>query len=272
MKIKNLLWSGCSFSAGNGFCTIEEWDEPDWEFQFSHEGLKKYFEPPFTYGRVQSQIKELIFPNQLGKKLNCDLIKNFSVAGLGYPIHLRKIFSYLITNPEKLDFSETVIGIQLTSLQRDELNVSKNDDIEFQFLDGTVGEDVSSNYIKNHWNPHYSVMKSLQDLLVFKGWCENMGIRIHYFGFHNSTKEQIKGLVFDKHRKQINSHGITHDGIDFPNIHEIISKLNIIEIPKIPYGTFVSEGYHDDTHYSPNGHTKIANELYKIFTTQLGYE
>ena len=112
---------------------------------------------------------------------------------MGYPIHLRKIFSYLITNPEKLDFSETVIGIQLTSLQRDELNVSKNDDIEFEFLDGTVGEDVSANYIKNHWNPHYSVMKSLQDLLVFKGWCENMGIRIHYFGFHNSTKEQIKG-------------------------------------------------------------------------------
>ena len=52
MKIKNLLWSGCSFSAGNGFCTIEEWDEPDWEFQFSHEGLKKYFEPPFTLSLI----------------------------------------------------------------------------------------------------------------------------------------------------------------------------------------------------------------------------
>ena len=275
MKVKNLLWSGCSFSAGSSFSQRVHWTSDSEEFIFSHPNLKKWFNPPYTIKNVKQQIRNITFPVQLGHKIGCDLIKNFSVGGMGYPIHTRKIFSYLISNPDKLDFSETVVGIQLTSFQRDEvLRTHINGNIDFSFLDGMSGEDHARDYILKYWNPSYSVMKSLQELLIFKGWCESVGVKIHYFCFNGFMNEQILPYAnsIKVMKSNINYAELTHDYIDFPDLENIISKLEIIELPEIDGGTFITDGYHSDTHFSPEGHSNLSNILFDIFKNKLNYE
>ena len=277
MKIKNLLWAGCSFSAGSAFTSKPSWhsnviDEP---FIFAHDGLKKYFKEPFTNKNIKNQIREITFPVQLGNKMKCNIIKNFSVGGMGYPINTRKLFSYLINNPDNIEFKETVIGIQLTSFQRDELlKTHPNGDIEFAYLDGESHENHAKQYITNYWNPVYSVIKSLYDLNVFKGWCESKGIKIHFFGFYGFVYQQILiyRAKYDKMITQVNLHELTHDNINFPSINTLIRNLEIIELDELNFGTFHTDGYHNDTHLSPNGHSMVADNLFNIFTKQLKYE
>ena len=127
IKIKNLIVGGCSFTAGCGFSNKEDWQKPEKSFHFAHEGLKKHFTEPFTNGNIRKQIEQLTYPTLLGKKLNIKNVKNLAVAGMGYPIHTRRIFSYLLNNQDKINFKETLVILQLTSLQRPELIYTSTD-------------------------------------------------------------------------------------------------------------------------------------------------
>lgn len=277
MKIKNLIWGGCSFSAGSSFTSNPNWhtNNESIPFEFAHDGLKKYFKPPYTVINIKNQIKNISFPIQLGKKMGCEVIKNFSVSGMGYPINTRKIFSYLITNPDNINFKETVVGIQLTSFQRDEvIKEHTNGDIEFSYLDGDSCENHSKEYITKYWNATYSVIKSLYDLTVFKGWCHSLGINVHYFCFDEFLDSQIITYTsrYEKMIKQINVMELTHDNIDFPSMDIMLKNLKIIQLPLIENGTFLNDGFHNDNHFSPNGHRIVSDIIFDIFKNRLKYE
>ena len=110
-------------------------------------------------------------------------------------------------------------------------------------------------------------------MIFFKGWCESKNIKVHLISFDGFVDNNIR---YNKNEyknisKWINTHELSHDHVDFPEMERLISELEIIELPKIE-GTFASDGYHGDYHYSPNGHEQISNILFDIFKNKLGYE
>jgi hypothetical protein len=293
MKIDNFIWGGCSYSAGSGFTDNPMWDNPEADFSFAHKDLKQYFEEPHNVGNIKSQIEKIVFPYQLGKKLGASNIQNFAAGGMGYPIQIRKIFSYLIENEDKLDFTKTSVGIQLTSFQRDEVikvilkehlpHHDKNqiDRIKFAWLDGQSHENHAKDYILKYWDGGYSVMNALQNLIIFKGWCENMGVKLHLFEFCCSVENQINPYKerIELWRTQINHQELSHNTPDFPQIETLVKKLEIEPIgDKITGGlpgyikAFVNDGFHDDTHFSITGHNQVTEFLYDAYKNKLGYE
>jgi len=282
MKIENLIWSGCSFSAGSAFTSKPNWGkaEENDEFFFAHKDLKKYFTLPYTNKNVKKQIHDLTFPIKLGKKLGIKNTKNLAVGGMGYPIHIRRIMSYLLNN--NLDYGKTVVCLQLTSFQRNEVikvrsarwPENPNGSIEFCWLDGGQGEDHAKHHLIHYYDATYSVMKALYELLFFKGWCESKNIKCHFIGFHGFIENQIMIYLkkYNTYKKQINNQQLCHGDYDFPEIDNLLKELEITELPKILEATFSSQGYHDDSHFSPDGHEKISDILVDIFKNKFGYE
>lgn len=285
MKIDNFIWGGCSFSAGSGFTDRPTWKNPKADFIFAHKDLKQYFEEPHNVGNVKSQIEKIVFPYQVGKKLGASNIQNFAAGGMGYPIQIRKIFSYLIENEDKLDFTKTSVGIQLTSFQRDEVikvDLKEHlpnhdvDRISFSFLDGQSYVNHAKDYILKYWDGAYSVMNALQNLIIFRGWCENMGIKLHLFEFCCSVENQINPYKerIELWRTQINHQELSHNVPDFPQIETLVKKLKIEPIGELPGGikSFMNEGFHDDVHFSITGHNQVTEFLYDAYKNKLGYE
>lgn len=285
MKIDNFIWGGCSFSAGSGFTDRPTWKNPKADFIFAHKDLKQYFEEPHNVGNVKSQIEKIVFPYQVGKKLGASNIQNFATGGMGYPIQIRKIFSYLIENEDKLDFTKTSVGIQLTSFQRDEvikvdlkehLPNHDEDRISFSFLQGQSYANHAKDYILKYWDGAYSVMNALQNLIIFRGWCENMGIKLHLFEFCCNVENEINPYKerIELWRTQINHQELSHNVPDFPQIETLVKKLKIEPIGGLPEGikSFMNEGFHDDVHFSITGHNQVTEFLYDAYKNKLGYE
>ena len=285
MKIDNFIWGGCSYSAGSGFTDRPRWENPENDFSFAHKDLKQYFEEPHNVGNVKSQIEKIVFPYQVGKRLGASNIQNFATGGMGYPIQIRKIFSYLIENEQKLDFTKTSVGIQLTSFQRDEVIKvwpkdpnfeNEKDKIGFAWLDGQSCDNHAKEYILKYWDGGYSVMNALQNLIIFRGWCENMGIKFHLFDICCDVENQINPYKerIELWRTQINHQQLSHNIPDFPQIETLVKKLKVEQIGHLPHTikSFHNDGFHDDTHYSITGHNQITEFLCDVYKNKLGYE
>ena len=268
-KIKNLIVGGCSFTAGCGFFKTELSPTPkDYHknVEFAHEGLKKYFEEPFTSGNMKQQIEKLMYPTLLGEKLNVKNVKNLAVGGMGYPIHTRRIFSYLLNNQDKINFNETLVILQLTSLQRVELPTPKKDNAIHYCHIGDAGDGDTSarEYLINHYKPYYLILKGLYELSLFKGWCESMGIKIVFLdilgkvGFWKGEE-----IHMGQTPATINNHqySMYHDYIRYPSIKDIVSSWNVVTIETKGY-RFSDNGYHDDAHFVPEAHEDIAEKMY----------
>jgi hypothetical protein len=275
IKIKNLIVGGCSFTAGCGFSDKEDWQKPEKSFHFAHEGLKKHFTEPFTNGNIRKQIEQLAYPTLLGKKLNIKNVKNLAVGGMGYPIHTRRIFSYLLNNQDKINFKETLVILQLTSLQRPELphpSPKQDGTINYCFINKEFdSEDYrATSYINEHYDSHYLQLKGLNEISFFNGWCKSMGIKVIFLDFHN----WVKTIKLDEERKNlitpistINQHQYTlfHDSIEYPNIDTILKQMDIVSVDSKRCG-FADFGYHDDAHWPPEGHEIVAENIYNILT------
>ncbi len=271
IKIKNLIVGGCSFTAGCGFSDKEDWQKPERTFSFAHEGLKKHFTEPFTNGNIRKQIEQLAYPALLGKKLNIENVKNLAVGGMGYPIHTRRIFSYLLNNQDKINLNETLVILQLTSLDRPELPVVSSDGtINYCFINQDYSDDSSASYLNTHYDPYYLQLKGLNEISFFNGWCKSMGIKVIFLDFHN----WVKTIKLDKERKNlitpistINQHQYTlfHDSIEYPNIDTILKQMDIVSVDSKGC-RFDDFGYHSDAHWSPEGHEIVAENIYNILT------
>jgi len=269
MKIKNLIVGGCSFTAGSGFFKTQlspkQENNNNIKIDFAHKGLEKYFKEPFTNYHLKQQIEKMMYPSRLGEKLNVENVKNLAVGGMGYPIHIRRIFSYLISNQDKINFNETVVLLQLTSLQRAELpNPKEENVIEYCHIGDGDGDEGASNYLINNYNPYYLILKGLYELSLFKGWCESMGIKIVFLdilgkvGFWKGEE-----IHMGQTPTTINNHqySLYHDYIRYPSIKDILSSWNIVTIETKGY-RFCDNGYHEDTHFVPEAHEDIAEKMY----------
>lgn len=271
MIIKNLIVSGCSFTAGCGFVkgglrprTHEDYDK---KIELQHDGLKKYFTEPYTTENIRQQVESMMYPALLGKKLKTEITKNLAVAGMGYPIHTRRIFSYLLNNQDKINFNETLVLLQITSLQRAELPYKRlgSNSVEYCFLGNGEGDPTARNYLLNHYNPYYLILKGLYELSLFKGWCESIGVKIIFLdimgevGYWKGEEKKMKETL-----DTINNHQITlfHDYIEYPSIENIISKMDILTI-SAKGKTFWENGYHSDAHFVPEAHEDIAEKIYE---------
>jgi hypothetical protein len=280
MKIKNLIVSGCSFTAGCGFFKTELSPDPEdnnkRKIDFAHKGLEKYFKEPFTNYDLKQQVEKMMYPSILGEKLNIKNVKNLAVGGMGHPIHTRRIFSYLLNNQDKINFNETLVLLQLTSLQRAELPIPKKDNvIHYCHIADGDGDKTASNYLINHYNPYYLILKGLYELSLFKGWCESMGIKIIFLdilgkvGFWKGEETRMGQTP-----TTINNHqyAMYHDYIRYPSIKDITSMMDVITINTKGY-KFSDNGYHDDAHFAPEAHEdiaeKIINELKENFKFNL---
>ena len=268
MKIKNLIVGGCSFTAGSGFFKTElspkQENNNNIKIDFAHKGLEKYFKEPFTNYHLKQQIEKMMYPSRLGEKLNVENVKNLAVGGMGYPIHTRRIFSYLLNNQDKINFNETLVLLQLSSLQRAELPNPKEDNvIEYCHIGDGDGDEGASNYLINNYNPYYLILKGLHELSLFKGWCESMGIKIVFLdilgkvGFWKGEE-----IHMGQTPATINNHqySMYHDYIRYPSIKDIVSSWNVVTIETKGY-RFSDNGYHDDAHFVPEAHEDIAEKI-----------
>jgi hypothetical protein len=268
MKIKNLIVGGCSFTAGCGFFKTEPSPKPEdnnKKIDFAHKGLEKYFKEPFTTSHLKQQVEKMMYPSRLGEKLNVENVKNLAVGGMGYPIHTRRIFSYLLSNQDKINFNETLVLLQLTSLQRAELPNPKEDNvIEYCHIGDGDGDEGASNYLINNYNPYYLILKGLYELSLFKGWCESMGIKIVFLdilgkvGFWKGEE-----IHMGQTPATINNHqySMYHDYIRYPSIKDIVSSWNVVTLKTKGY-RFSDNGYHDDAHFVPEAHEDIAEKIH----------
>lgn len=270
MKIKNLIVGGCSFTAGCGFFKTElspkQENNNKRKIDFAHKGLEKYFKEPFTNYHLKQQVEKMMYPSILGEKLNIKNVKNLAVGGMGYPIHTRRIFSYLLNNQDKINFNETLVLLQLTSLQRAELPIPKKDNIiEYSYIDD--GDGLGSgvgDYLINNYNPYYLILKGLYELSLFKGWCESMGIKIVFLDISGKVDfwngEEIH---MGQTPSTINNHqcAMYYDYISYPKIKDITSMMDVITINPNGY-KFSDNGYHDDAHFVPEAHEDIAEKIH----------
>jgi len=269
MKIKNLIVSGCSFTAGCGFFKTPLSPKPEnnneRKIDFAHKGLEKYFKEPFTNYHLKQQVEKMMYPSILGEKLNIKNVKNLAVGGMGYPIHTRRIFSYLLNNQDKINFNETLVILQLTSLQRAELPYPKKDNvIHYCHIADGFGDETASNYLINHYNPYYLILKGLYELSLFKGWCESMGIKIVFLDILGKVSFwKGEEIHMGETPGTINNHqySLYHDYIRYPSIKDIVSSWNVVTIKTKGY-MFSDNGYHDDAHFVPEAHEDIAEKMH----------
>lgn len=274
MIVENFIWSGGSMGAASGFgeCSPkvnrEFMSNP---FKFHHPDLKKYFKEPYNNENIIKQIKQLSFPNILGKKLGAKNIQNISQGGLGYEIHTRCIMSYIINNFDSLDLQKTIVAMDLTSITRFELTKYNIDDkIEFHFIDGNNNDDVKNVYLK-HFHYEHRFMQFLNYMLLFKGWLKSIGVEFFMFGYNG----YLENILFyninriDEYRKDVNYPFNTYDEVEYPKIEEMLSRLGIYELPIIFGKTFATDGFHNDTHFTPEGHEYVSDLMYDIIISKL---
>ena len=119
-------------------------------------------------------------------------------------------------------------------------------------------------------------MNALQNLIIFRGWCENMGIKFHLFDICCDVENQINPYKerIELWRTQINHQQLSHNIPDFPQIETLVKKLKVEQIGHLPHTikSFHNDGFHDDTHYSITGHNQITEFLCDVYKNKLGYE
>ena len=273
MKISNFIWSGGSLGAASGFghSGVKVGSlKFETDYKFKHPKLKEYFNAPYSESNIQNQIKQLAFPNLVGNMLNANNIKNFSQGGFGLETHIRMIFSYIFQNKNYLNLSETIIAIDLTPISRVEL-CDKNLNYDISFTYPTIDNTVHKNFFENYFHHEHRMMVYFQNLYFFKKWAENLGIKLFIFCWNGAFNNQFKYDI-ERHleyRTQVNMPDNTYDEIIFPSIKDIVSEIGIIELPSFENITFESAGFHDDNHFTPEGHTIVANKIFNIIKTKI---
>lgn len=278
IDIENLIWSGCSYSAGGGFLKSDSHGSVQWR----HPKLKEEFPSVSTQVDAWNEIKKIVFPTLLGNKLKVKNNINLSRNSTGHQTHIKNIMSYVLNNREKLNFSKTIIGLQLTSFSRIEL-IDANNLLSYKLGDSWYfdkkyvqvnhpNNDIVIHFLKNHYDKDWFDAKAITEILMFKGWVESLGAIPLIFDIENTIPtswEKPESEVI----LNINKYGLDDD-IPFPTLISLKNELNCINWPEnIKYPeTFKSGNYFDDGHFSKHGHIEISEFLYQHIMNTIGNE
>lgn len=280
---ENFLWSGCSFSWGSGFYEPTENNTAMWRHaDFPHIFNFGEFDKKLDITEIQLAILPHTFPNLVGKKINCKNTQNLSVPGLGTSMHIRRLMSYIENNKETLDFSKTLVGLQLTSFSRVDLINSKLVDgkgnnwiYSFIFNDAGFQVDSTKDFHKNHFDFDFYVLKHLQEIFLFKKYLDSYNIDSIFVGicknaFEHNLKLQKKDTK--KVYEQINNLENLPISVSFPSIETLLKQIPYFE-PDVTIENLVTAYDINDYHFSPKGHEDFSqfivdtlkkSDLYKI--------
>ncbi len=294
MKYKTLIWSGCSMTYGNGMIdeqgkTTEELYS-DKKVEWLHPKFYETFPDVETMQQGCEAVKQISYPMQVGKKLELDTY-NLAIGGYGVESQLRKISSFLIKNKNKIDYTKTIVCYQIPALSRVELlnNLDIHGEPRFHFYPfqisrGERGDDTGKlgrgalhprleHFFKYNFDFDFYIAKYLMQLVEYRGFLESKGI---LFLPHNMTEE---GFPYEREdefieKNMLNFNQWNHVKVDFPNRKSLFKELKLWKEPDFEISkmsnlgkkyynalSLIECGYNNDLHYSPEGHTILA-EVY----------
>jgi len=267
-QFDNLIWGGCSYSAGGGFLKS---DSPG-TVQWRHPKLINEFPHVETQHQAWNEIRKIVFPILLGEKLKVKNNINLARNSTGHQTHIKNIMSYVLNNKTELNFSKTIIGLQLTSFSRIEL-IDSNNLLSYKIGDSWIYDKkyVQVNhprnglvieFLKNHYDKDWFDAKAMTEILMFKGWVESLGATSLIFDIENNlpiTWEKPENEVL----VNINKYGLDDDLL-FPTLNSLKKEINHISWPReLDYPeTFKSGNYFDDGHFTKKGHKQLSDFLY----------
>jgi hypothetical protein len=289
MKYKTLIWSGCSHSFGCGIFNENGHHDQDLNIkpvEWCNPKCYEDFPNVVSVADAMIEVAKRAYPNQIGKEMGFESTYNLSVPGRGIEAQLRKVTSFIINNEDTIDFSKAVFCYQIPDFTRFELLNTKNDVIEFANynfqLKAIDTRDEYYNYFLNHFDFDYYIAKFLMYLYEYKGFVESKGITFLPFHFIDGKVEDdenvYKYIKSDEYMTGVNgmNKGREWEQVDvrFPERKKLIEKIQHWDITGWNYPKYVetlkSEGYCDDSHWSPRGHDAIAKNLIPILKKTLG--
>tara|TARA_Y100000310_G_scaffold97035_1_gene94704 strand:+ start:339 stop:1208 length:870 start_codon:yes stop_codon:yes gene_type:complete len=281
-----MIWSGCSMTFGSGILcdkSQKKNDKPEWH----HPKLKEMFSDIKTVGEAREVVKQISYPMQLGKRLGMDTY-NLSVQGYGIESQFRTVSSFLINNKDKIDYTKTMFCYQIPELSRVELLMwgpgekgwKRSDPIREPQRFVFNANELPKGFLTQHFNIDYYIAKYLMTMLEYKGFLESKGIKVFYFDHQNYlyplkiTKNYRKKSDKFMMKNMLYFNDWNHEPVGFPSKETILKELDIQELDMknpnsltgrdIAIETLYTGGFHEDGHYSPKGHTQLA-EVYERF-------
>jgi hypothetical protein len=291
MKFETLIWSGCSHSYGSGIFDenshLPDEDLTQKAVKWCSPKCYDDFPNVITVADAMTEVALRAYPMQIGKKMGFENTYNLSVPGHGIETQFRKVTSFIIENEDKIDFSKTVFCYQIPAFNRVEVLDSRNNShisySVYNFQNIKEDSDFAKNYFANHFDFDYYIAKFLMYLYEYKGFIESKGIKFLPFQFYEvkSINEAydivypyIKPEEFITGKYGMNrSRGWEQIFVKFPERKTLVEKIEHwdIEVGKpLRPGTLKSEGYCNDSHWSPKGHDTLANNLIPQLKKKLG--
>ncbi len=253
----------------------------DKKVEWLHPKFLETFPDVKTMKQGCEAVKQISYPMQVGKKLGLDT-NNLAVGGYGVESQLRKISSFLIKNKNKIDCTKTIVCYQIPALSRVELlnNLDIHGEPRFHFYPFQIsrGKNVSlhprlEHFFKYNFDFDFYIAKYLMQLVEYRGFLESKGI---LFLPHNMTEESFPYERGDEYieKNMLNFNQWNHVKVDFPNRKSLFKELKLWKEPDFEIDqnkdpgkkyykalTLIDCDYNEDFHYSPEGHTILA-EVY----------
>jgi hypothetical protein len=280
MLSETMIWSGCSIPFGSGMISndwlgptnnvsivadVESYDRMEDPVVWSHPKFYELFPDVKTHGESIEVVKQISYPMQLGKRLGMDTY-NLSIPGFGIESQLRTVSSFILNNKDKIDYTKTMFCYQIPSLSRVELlNYSEHklsgikQSKSFSFSGTTLPKD----FLLKHFHVDFYTAKYLMKMVEYRGFLESRGIKVFFFDMFKRTID--RNWYVSKSDQFMINNMLSFTNLKFPSQKSILKELDIQSIVDADdIETLAEAGFNDDSHFSPKGHTQVA-DIYEKF-------
>ena len=271
MSIETMIWSGCSIPFGSGMISndwlgptnnvsivadVESYDRP---VVWSHPKFYELFPDVKTYGESIEVVSQISYPMQLGKRLEIDTY-NLSIPGFGIESQFRTVSSFILNNKDKIDYTKTMFCYDIPALSRVELLLNDKKQGNFRFNSTPLPKD----FLLNYFQVDYYVAKYLMKMVEYKGFLESKGIKVFFFNMCKRSEGDQHWYVSKSDQFMINNM-LSFTNLKFPSQKSILKELDIQSIVEAgDIETLAEAGFNSDSHFSPKGHTQVA-DIYEKF-------
>ncbi len=271
MSIETMIWSGCSIPFGSGMISndwlgptnnvsivadVESYDRP---VVWSHPKFYELFPDVKTYGESIEVVSQISYPMQLGKRLEIDTY-NLSIPGFGIESQFRTASSFILNNKDKIDYTKTMFCYDIPALSRVELLLNDKKQGNFRFNSTPLPKD----FLLNYFQVDYYVAKYLMKMVEYKGFLESKGIKVFFFNMCKRSEGDQHWYVSKSDQFMINNM-LSFTNLKFPSQKSILKELDIQSIVNAgDIETLAEAGFNSDSHFSPKGHTQVA-DIYEKF-------
>ena len=278
MSIETMIWSGCSIPFGSGMINndwlgpnynekgiadVESYDRMEDPVVWSHPKFYDLFPDVKTHGESIEVVSQISYPMQLGKRLEIDTY-NLSIPGFGIESQFRTASSFILNNKDKIDYTKTMFCYDIPALSRVELLLNDKKQGNFLFNSTTLPKD----FLLNYFQVDYYTAKYLMKMVEYKGFLESKGIKVFFF---DMVKRDIdRNWYVSKSDQFMINNMLSFTNLKFPSQKSILKELDIQSIVNAgDIETLAEAGFNSDSHFSPKGHTQVADKYEKFLREKL---